>query len=127
MPHTQKTHILRAQLLAAVALADGRYLDVEDEKAQSILANSRPDNQNAKQFHCLLTEMKKQLTLPVFDQDHMDLPVSAKIDLVKVCWEVAMCDGELHPEEEKLIYEVIDQLKVLRRDAVIAQQKAATP
>lgn len=44
-----------------------------------------------------------------------DMPPDLKQQFMKLLWLVALCDGDLHSEEERLIYQIGDMIGVDRR------------
>ena len=54
-----------------------------------------------------------------------DLPLAGKQQFMKLLWLLALCDGDLHTEEERLIYQIGDLIGIDRRTLVGTQRFVA--
>ena len=52
------------------------------------------------------------------------LPVTVKLDLFRAIWMIATCDGELHPEEERLAHRFADMIALGRPGGMATQPRA---
>ena len=104
--------VIEAQkvLLATVARADGKIRDAEVKTAIA-MARELPD---------LPRETPKSVLAQIRYLERADinaalaklvnLPVSQRERIIKLLWVMALCDGELHPKEEQVIYDLADKL-----------------
>ncbi|MGB7288050.1 MAG: TerB family tellurite resistance protein [Salaquimonas sp.] len=117
-----------AMVLAAITKADQRVLPVEETTAVKVLHAGSPDlNMDAsKRFVDAMKEDEQSSVLETLGKISADMPLEQKLALLRNCWRVAISDDELHPTEEALIYNVVDELKVSRRTFALDQQKLAS-
>ncbi len=112
-------------IFAQIAKADGQIKKVEDLNVEAILeclaAGNAPDA--ISRYH----DRKNSVDLanaagPIKKLAEIDL--ARKLEIVRALWQIAICDGELHVEEERLIYQFIDTIKMTRRQSIVAQLSA---
>lgn len=108
--------VIEAQkvLLATVAKADGRIRDAEVQTAIAM----------AKEAPGLPRETKKSVMAQMRYLERADInsalqklksvPLKQRVQTVKLLWVMALCDGELHPQEEVVIFDLADRLGVDR-------------
>ncbi|WP_075996534.1 TerB family tellurite resistance protein [Salaquimonas pukyongi] len=106
-------------LLAEMAAADGKVLQVEELNAEALIecfgAQLSVEDAKARFFASLkaeVTETDPQKMMAHFAR----LPVEVKLDLFRAVWMVAICDGELHPSEERLAQRFADMIALGRTD-----------
>lgn len=108
--------VIEAQkvLLASVAKADGRIRDAEVRTAIA-MAKEAPGlpRETPK---TVLAQMRylERADIDAALQKLKTLPLKQREQTVKLLWVMALCDGELHPKEEVLIYNLADKLGVDR-------------
>lgn len=114
------TIIAHETLLNRLARADGVLKQVELETIRTILeelakAQGFKDAGEGKSRSYLSTETLGAIT------ELSARPLRDREKLIQLLWVVAMCDGELHPREEEMIYRFADALNVSR--AAVARQQ----
>lgn len=101
------------RLLASLARADQVVRRVEVETAQAIriaLCGTRP------------TPRREIERISDADYDVLAaLPVADRLRLIRLCWLLVQCDGELHAREEVAIYALADRIGLHRRDVAQLQ------
>jgi uncharacterized tellurite resistance protein B-like protein len=123
----QQRRLLLAAILASTIPADGKVLNIE---IQHFLGHLRQRYQfqlgDQKQAMAFLTE---DLCAEELQQAAKQLPELLSIDdriaLIGMLWDIALCDHELHPSEEALIYNVADHAGVARKKVVEEQARAS--
>ena len=112
-----------AKYFAMLVKADSKVLGVETKFVSQMLDDCEPKTRNAMlvAYHRVLesgiNQKHKQSilqTISEFDRDD-------KLYILGHLWRLAVCDGELHSEEEKLIYEFVDAVKISRKTAIETQ------
>ena len=116
-------------ILAEMAKADAKVLDVEKQTALAAL-DAHPhafqnDDNPEQRFVDALQRNSDQTVLHTLGMVCADMPLEQKLSLLRNCWRVAISDEELHQSEEALLYHVTDELKVSRRNFSAEQQRMA--
>ncbi len=116
-----------AMVLVAMTKADQRVLPVEEKTAVEALNqnSNHSDIDASKRFVDAMRQDETANVLETLSQISKDLPLEQKLELLRNCWRVAISDDELHPSEEALIYDIVDELKVSRRAFIDVQQRLA--
>lgn len=112
------------KLLASMAKADKRLLNIEDANAEALLERLCPEaaeeaiaayraDKNvfwlAESGHCFASYMS-------------ELPTSRKLDMLRALWSVAACDGEIHESEEQFMLRVTQQMMVTPEHSMEARK-----
>ena len=112
-----------ARYFAMLVKADKKVLGVEGRIVSEILSGSELKTRNImlSAYHQVLEtdddpHQKKSIlkTIAGFNQDE-------KLYILGCLWRLAICDDELHHEEEKLIYDFVDAVDIDRRTAIAVQ------
>lgn len=108
-----------AEMLAAVAKADGKVLDIENLNASELLdCMASSDCEEARATYQaainIWSDNRDLIQLGELELvlEEMDMP--ARVELLRSCWYLAKCDGELHPSEEALIMRMAESLGVTK-------------
>lgn len=117
------------QVLSSVARCDGVLRQVEVETVAAILNATTPDSglgsgpDSVLRLPVLSHEMRfgNMRSVSKSIRQLARLSLAEREKFVKLLWITALCDGELHPKEEALIYTYADALGVARAK-VAAQQ-----
>lgn len=101
------------RLLATLARADRVVRRIEVVTAQAIriaLCGTHP------------TSRREIERLSDADYDILEaLSLAERRRLIRLCWLLVQCDGELHPREEVAIYALADRIGLSRRDVAQLQ------
>lgn len=113
-------------LLAEMAAADGKVLEVEELNAEALIecfsqglavadggADITVTEAKARFFASLKVEAATSDPASLMES-FGHLPVAVKLDLFRAIWMIATCDGELHPEEERLAHRFADMIALGR-------------
>jgi uncharacterized tellurite resistance protein B-like protein len=118
---------LLAAILGSIVPADGKVKPVEMELLEKHLTSKYGMNS---------TSLKSALSF-ASTANHGDklndaarylpdlLSIEDRTNLVGLLWDIALCDHELHTNEDKLIYKIADQAGVPRKRVVEQQALAA--
>lgn len=125
-PHRQ-VRVAVAALLQKMAAADfsqhpseqdelregvRRFLDLQAEEAAELLEDGR-------------REAAESVSLYDFTEVlHRELDLEQKVEVVELLWQVAYCDGAIHPQEEHLVRKVAALLHVPHDRFIGAKQRA---
>ena len=124
-------------LLAEMVAADGKVREVEELNAEALIecfsleltvdADTDIAVIEAKERFFASLKAETGATDPAsLVESFRHLPVAIKLDLFRAIWMIAICDGELHPEEERLAYRFADMIALGHPGkAGIAKEKAA--
>ena len=124
-------------LLAEMVAVDGKVLEVEELNAEALIecfakglgadedgTDINIDEAKARFFASLKLDAGDAAADPASLLERFGhLPTSVKLDLFRAIWMIATCDGELHPEEERLVRRFADMI-ALARSASAAQQSS---
>lgn len=111
-------------LMSHLIPADGKVLDCETGRLAKLIARRFGVEQSVVWQFMELTELNRRQAVSV---DVLSDEIKARFEekklksLIRDLWDIALCDDELHPLEETMIYHVADNLGLRRRD-VIGQQ-----
>lgn len=115
--------IVQAKLLAAIARADGKVLQIENLVAEfQISSMGKSELDQVKQLY--LSELDRKVTAENLAKiiDVMKRARFAdRMSLIKMLSAIAVSDGELHPDELQFIKSTMNSLKV---DHVISVEAA---
>jgi len=129
-PHGEQEddpRIAAAALLFHVMDADGMRQDVERERIKAVLgelyqiegskldrllADGEMADSEAVDLYAFTSVLKR----------HLD--EAARIDFIRLMWEVCYADGELHELEDNILWRVAELLGVGGRERVLARQAA---
>lgn len=111
----QGAAVRAAQLACFVHLAkaDSMVKHVETDTIEAIMAATGPA---AERVTCEPRSPSHDIT-PL-----RDLDPGLKQQFMKLLWLLALCDGDLHAEEERLIYQIGDMIDVDRRTLAATQR-----
>ncbi len=128
-PSADDPRIAAAALMYHVMDADGVRRDVEWERMKSLLtesygltgeeldrliADAAEADQEAIDLYAFTSVLKRHL-------DH-----KARVEFVRVMWEIVYADGELHELEDHTIWRIAGLLGVEHRDRMQARQEVAS-
>lgn len=107
--------LIQAKLLAIMSRIDGRILEVENLVAESML-----ELMDHKEVFKLKTLYLEELEKPQKEEDVNEIvefmnraPVQERISLLKMLSSLAICDGEIHENEEQFLKNTMRRLKVI--------------
>jgi uncharacterized tellurite resistance protein B-like protein len=107
--------LIQAKLLAIMSRIDGRILEVENLVAESML-----ELMDQKEVFKLKTLYLEELEKPQKEEDIDEIvefmnraPVQERISLLKMLSSLAICDGEIHENEEQFLKNTMRRLKVI--------------
>lgn len=110
-------HAAQLACLVHLAKADSVVKQVESHTIAAIMAASGADAD---------PQALQMAEMPHHDISALrDLAPGVKQKFLKMLWLLALCDGDLHAEEEQLIYQVGDMLEVDRRTLAETQRFVA--
>jgi len=96
------------KLLASMAKADRRMLNIEDVNAEALLERLCPEAVS----EALTAYRGDKNVFWLAESGHnfasclAEMPTSQKLDMLRALWSVAACDGEIHESEEKFMLKV---------------------
>lgn len=115
--------VIEAQkvILAHVAIADGHLRQAEVNTAIA-MAKEVPwmPRETPKSIRTQMRYLEKADVDAAIERVRT-LPLAERVRTVKLMWVMALCDGELHPQEEIVIYGMADQLGVDRATVISVQ------
>lgn len=115
--------VIEAQkvLLASVAKADGRIHDAEVQTAIA-MAKEAPGLPRETQ-KSVITQMRylERADISAALDKLKKVPLKQRVQTVKLLWVMALCDGDLHPQEEVVIFDFADKLGVDRATVAKSQ------
>lgn len=107
--------LVQARLLATMSTIDGKVLNVENLMADSMLElMDKKDIYKLKQLY--LEELKNpnlEHSLDEIVEFMKRAPVNERISLLKMLSALAICDGELHKNEELFLKSAMRKLSVI--------------
>ena len=109
---------VRTEFLWRLAGADNVLRPVEIETILSLMGR-RSEKTDDVLIATTIEDALADEDLPVLQLLHSD----EKKEFARLLWLVAVCDNELHPAEEKLIYRVCDLIGIDRRTQSKIQAK----
>ena len=120
-------HIPR--LLAEMVAADGKVLEIEELNAEALIecfaagmtARDMTVDEARTQFLASLEAETAQADAEALLARFGHLPMPVKLDLFRAIWMIAICDGELHPQEEHLAHRFADMIALGRPGSMAAQ------
>jgi uncharacterized tellurite resistance protein B-like protein len=116
---------LLAAILGSIVPADLKVRDVEMQRLKTHLATKF--HLTPELLEQALAAAQKGLSGEELTDVSKTLPellsIEDRINLIALLWDVAMCDLELAPEEEKMVMRVADLAQVPRKHVVEQQQK----
>ncbi|MCO5071038.1 MAG: TerB family tellurite resistance protein [Rhizobiaceae bacterium] len=121
---SEDPRIAAAALLVHVMDADGARQDVERERIKAILAETY--NIGGSALERLLNDGEKAdseaIDLYAFTSVlKRNLDEDARIDFVRLLWEVCYADGELHELEDNTLWRIAELLGVASRERIAAR------
>lgn len=127
IPHTEDLEVHLAEidaqkvLLAHVAYVDGSICDAEIRTAIAMAKECGGFGRLRKAD--ILKELRFLLKHSVSDAvtTLMNSKPRVRERTVQLLWVMAICDGELHPSESNLIYQIADDMKVDRATLALQQ------
>lgn len=118
--------VAAAALLFHVMEADGMRQDVERERIRTMMAESY--DLGGRELERVLADAEKAeaeaVDLYAFTsvlKRHLD--EDARVDFIRLMWEVCYADGELHELEDNLLWRVAELIGVGGRDRIAARQQ----
>lgn len=119
-----------ATLFADLVIADGKVLNIERCLVELLACRLAP---KSRERHLELFQNKlSQLTLEDSAKANAGSPIMSalndfeRLEMLAKLWRIALCDGELHPDEERLIYDYIDKHDIPRKVAAKIEQAVST-
>ena len=120
-------HIPR--LLAEMVAADGKVLEIEELNAEALIecfaagvtTRDMTVDEARTQFLASLEAETAQADAEALLARFGHLPMPVKLDLFRAIWMIAICDGELHPQEERLAHRFADMIALGRPGSMAAQ------
>jgi uncharacterized tellurite resistance protein B-like protein len=117
---------LLAAILGSVVPIDGKIKAVEVEQLKNHLQHRY--HLSAETLKLAVSSANTGLTTDQLHKAVQQLPELLSIDdrtvLIRMLWDLAICDDELHASEESLIYKIADSSGVPRRRVVEQQARA---
>ena len=100
---------LLVKLLADMTKADGKVLNVENTAAETVLESHRPNyNELVKRlYQATVQTHPKNCRSKAVNRLIADLDIDQKLDVLRAMWIVANSDGEIHPDEQVMILDVM--------------------
>jgi len=100
---------LLVRLLAEMTKADGKVLDVENTAAEAALEGHRPDyNELVKRLYQATVQVHpKSCRSKAVNRLIAGLDIDQKLAVLRSLWAVAKSDGEIHPDEQMMIFDLI--------------------
>lgn len=119
--------IAAAALMYHVMNADGVRHDAEWERIKELLAESYDLTGEALDEVARAGEAADLEAVDLYQfttvlKRHLD--AEARIEFIRVMWDVVFADGELHELEDHTLWRVAELIGVDRRDRVLARQEA---
>jgi uncharacterized tellurite resistance protein B-like protein len=118
--------LLLAAVLASIIPADGRIHATELEHFSTHLKQRYQFNDDA--LKQAIVFVRQGLAPEELKQASKQLPdmlsIEDRVNLVGMLWDLALCDHELHGNEEKLVYQIADQAGVPRKRVAEEQARA---
>ena len=127
VPREDDPRIAAAALMYHVMNADGVLQEVEWERIKELLTNAygiagqeldelvaagEKADLEAVDLHQFTSVLKR----------HLD--AEARVEFIRIMWEVVFADGELHELEDHTLWRVAELIGVDRRDRIHARQEA---
>ncbi len=112
MTDTERKAFYYGKLLAAMAKADKRLLNIEDVNATALLECLCPNasKEAITAYHADKNVFWLAESGHCFAASLIDLPTNEKLDMLRALWSVAACDGEIHYDEEEFMLKVTHQM-----------------
>ena len=97
--------LLQSDLLAGMARADGKVLDIENTVAEAYFAQENSDKVELVRSHYnyVVQDDETDVRMGTVMSFMGKLSLEEKYKLLRCLSAVAICDGELHPKEASLI------------------------
>ena len=107
--------LVQARLLASMSNIDGKVLDVENLMADSMLElMDKKDIYKLKQLYLEeLSNPNLEHSLDEIVEFMKRAPINERISLLKMLSALAICDGELHKNEELFLKSAMRKLSVI--------------
>lgn len=120
--------IAAAALMYHVMNADGVRQDTEWERLKEMLAETFRIEGDELDALALAGEKADNEAIDLYGftsvlKRHLD--EKARIDFIRVMWEIVYADGVLHELEDNTLWRVAELIGVERRDRILARQEAA--
>ena len=107
--------MVQARLRAIMSGIDGKVLEVENLVAESML-----ELLDKKEAYELKTLYKEELEKPQTDETLQEVisfmqraPIHERVSILKMLSSLAICDGEVHENEEAFLKSAMRKLKVI--------------
>ena len=126
-PAADDPRIAAAALMYHVMNADGVRHDAEWERIKELLAEAYDLTGEALDKLVRAGEAADLEAVDLYQftsvlKRHLD--AEARIEFIRVMWDVVFADGELHELEDNTLWRVAELIGVDRRDRVLARQDA---
>ncbi|MDE2445118.1 MAG: TerB family tellurite resistance protein [Alphaproteobacteria bacterium] len=120
--------LLLAAVLSSVVPADGLVRAVEMQHLEKHLTTKfQFARQSLSEALDLARRTHSQSGIEVMAKHLPELlSIEDRIQLIGMLWDIALCDQELHQNEETLIYKLADAVGVMRKRVVEQQAIAAS-
>ena len=118
--------LLLITVLTAIVPIDGKILEVEISHLRFLLKAryGMGDGEIEIAIACCLHAPNRKLVVEAARQLVNLLSMEDRIALVGQLWDLALCDHNLHGDEEALIYELADCFEVPRKRVIEQQARA---
>lgn len=107
--------LIQARLLAIMSVIDGKVLDIEN-----LLADSMLELMDKEEVYKLKQLYLEELENPDLEENLDDIiefmkraPLQERISILKMLSSLAICDGEMHENEETFLKSAMKKLQVI--------------
>ena len=123
----QQRRLLLAAVLSSIVPADSKVRKVEMEHLEKHLSTKFQFAKESLSKALSLAHQKLPLSRVELLSRHLSdlLSIEDRTKLIGMLRDIALCDQELHPSEEALIYKIADVTGVMRK-RVVEQQAIAS-
>ena len=124
----QQRRLILAAVLCSIVPADGLIRKVEMEHLEKHLSSKFQFTKEALTSALALGHQKTPHSGVEILARHLPelLGIEDRTELIGMLWDIALCDQDLHQNEESLIFKVADAAGVLRKRVVEQQAIAAS-
>lgn len=89
----------------------GESYGLEGEALDALVAQAAAADQEAVDLYAFTSVLKRELDM------------EARVEFVRLMWEIVYADGELHELEDHLVWRIAELIGVDRRDRITARQQ----
>ncbi len=107
--------LVQARLLAMMSGIDGKVLEVENLMAESMLElmDKKEAYELKKIYEEELEKTQDEETLQEVIEFMQRAPIQERVSMLKMLSSLAICDGEVHENEEAFLKSAMRKLKVI--------------